>query len=928
MNRIAVITGAGAGVGRATATEFARQGYDVALLSRDPDRLEHAAAELRRFGVRALPIPTDVADAAAVEAAADRVEVELGPIDVWVNVAMATVFAPVSKLTPAEFERGTRVTYLGQVHGTMAALSRMRRRNRGTIVNVGSALGYRSVPLQSIYCGAKFAIRGFVDSLRSEIIHDKLDVHLTEVDLPAVNTPQFDWAMNKMGKKAKPVAPIYQPEVPARAIYFAATHRRRQVWVGFPTVQAILANRIAPGLIDRYLAKAGYSGQLTDDAAGRAMRRSTSSSRSPAPTARMAASTAAPGAAAGRCSPTAIATRSGAVSPRWSACSGCISWPSATISEAASMSNAIEDYALIGDGETAALVSRGGSVDWLCWPRFDSDACFAALLGTAENGSWQLEPVGRVVGGTRRYQPDTLVVETEFETEDGAVRLIDFMPPRQGLGSSLVRIVVGLRGRVDMRMTLRMRFDYGTLPPWVEPSGSGVVARVGPDLMALHAPVPVTHGQDAAEASFTVEAGMRMGFVIGYVPVPMPVPDRIDVDAALVATQGFWREWIGRFEDSRTLWPEAVRRSLITCKAMIHRPSGGVVAAPTTSLPEAPGGTMNWDYRYCWLRDASFTLTALLRSGYDDEAERWRDWLLRAIAGTPQQMRIMYRVDGARHLAEWLADGLPGYRHAKPVRIGNAASTQHQVDVFGEVLNCLGLARQNGVPGSDQQDAAILAIVLHLERVWDTPGSGIWESRDTPRRYTYSNAMAWSGINLFLEHRGAEMERAGGEDAETARRLARLRQTIHDTVCREGWNAGLFGGRGSFTQYFGGQELDASLLLLPTIGFLPADDPRMAATIEAIGRELDEGGLIRRTKAKADGPNEGAFLACSCWMADCLALQGRHQEARAQLERVLAVRNDLGLLAEEYDVTGRHLSGNFPQALSHLALINTALSLS
>ncbi len=592
------------------------------------------------------------------------------------------------------------------------------------------------------------------------------------------------------------------------------------------------------------------------------------------------------------------------------------------------MSDMIEDYALIGDGETAALVSRGGSVDWLCWPRFDSDACFAALLGTPENGSWQLAPAGRVTGGTRAYQPDTLVVETEFETEAGTVRLIDFMPPRDGPGSSLVRIVEGLRGRVDMRMTLRLRFDYGTVPPWVELVADGLVARIGPDLVALHAPVPVTQERDTAEASFTVEAGQRLGFVLGYVPVPMAAPEGMDVEAALLATQRHWRDWIGHFDDTRTRWPEAVRRSLITCKAMIHQPSGGLVAAPTTSLPEAPGGTMNWDYRYCWLRDATFTLTALLRSGYVDEAQRWRDWLLRAIAGTPQQMRIMYRIDGARHLAEWQAEGLAGYRHAKPVRIGNAASTQHQIDVFGEVLNCLGLARRDGVPASDQEEAAILAIVLHLEQVWDTPGSGIWESRDTPRRYTYSAAMAWSGINLFLEHRGDELTQAGGEGAETVRRLTQLRQTIHDTVCREGWNPGLQGGRGSFTQYFGGQELDASLLLLPAYGFLPADEPRMAATIEAIGRELDEDGLIRRTKAKADGPNEGAFLACSCWMADCLALQGRHQEARAQLERVLAVRNDLGLLAEEYDVTGRHLSGNFPQALSHLALINSALSLS
>ncbi len=592
------------------------------------------------------------------------------------------------------------------------------------------------------------------------------------------------------------------------------------------------------------------------------------------------------------------------------------------------MSNPIEDYGLIGDGETAALVGRDGSVDWLCWPRFDSDACFAALLGTPENGCWALHPAAAVTTRSRRYVPDTLVIETDLETADGAVRLIDFMPMRDGQSSSLVRIVAGLRGRVDMRMTLRLRFDYGSLPPWVEPAADGLVARVGPDLVTLRAPVPVELGHGAAEAAFTVCEGERLPFVLAYAPVPSPLPGRIDAEAALAGTTAFWRDWIRRFDDTTTRWPDAVRRSLITLKAMIHRPSGGLVAAPTTSLPEAPGGSMNWDYRYCWLRDSTFTLNALLAAGYTDEAERWRDWLLRAIAGTPERMRIMYRIDGARHLAEWTVDALPGWRQARPVRIGNDASTQHQVDVFGEVLNCLAQARRGGVPESGQEEAAVTAIVLHLERVWNTPGSGIWEYRNAPRRYTYSNAMAWAGIDQFLRVRGDALAEAGADGAALVRRMTTLRQRIHDETCTEGWNPGLNGGRGSFTQYFGGETLDASLLLLPAVGFLPADDPRMAATIELINRELDEDGLIRRTKATADGPNEGAFLACSCWMADCLALQGRHDEARAQLERVLAVRNDLGLLSEEYNVPGRHLAGNFPQALSHLAVVNTALGLS
>ena len=365
------------------------------------------------------------------------------------------------------------------------------------------------------------------------------------------------------------------------------------------------------------------------------------------------------------------------------------------------MSVPIEDYALLGDGQTAALVSRDGSIDWLCWPRFDSDACFAALLGTAENGRWLMAPSGEVTGSSRRYQEDTLVMETDLETADGAVRLIDFMPMRDAF-SSIVRIVVGLRGCVPMRMDLRLRFDYGSLPPWSEPMGKGFVAKLGPDLVVLHAPVATTIHAHAAEAGFTVEAGQRLPFVLSYGPSRLPIPEPFDADQALSTTQTYWRDWIGRFDNGKTRWPAVVRRSLITLKAMIFEPSGGLVAAPTTSLPEAPGGTMNWDYRYCWLRDSTFTLSALLNAGFHDEATKWRDWLLRAIAGSPERMRIMYRVDGARHLTEWTVETLPGYRYSSPVRVGNAASTQHQIDVFGEVLE---LARF-GPPGRHSRVAA------------------------------------------------------------------------------------------------------------------------------------------------------------------------------------------------------------------------------
>jgi GH15 family glucan-1,4-alpha-glucosidase len=460
------------------------------------------------------------------------------------------------------------------------------------------------------------------------------------------------------------------------------------------------------------------------------------------------------------------------------------------------------------------------------------------------------------------------------------------------------------------------------LPPWCELTGEGAVARVGPDVVVLRASVPVTSQHDCQLAEFTVTAGQRRTFALSYGPATGPVPAPIDAEKALAGTQLYWRDWIGQFDDRKTLWPAAVKRSLITLKAMIYGPSGAMVAAPTTSLPAAPGGDMNWDYRYCWLRDATFTVGALLNAGFHREAKDWRDWLLRAIAGTPGRMRIMYRVDGSRHLSEWTVDTLPGYRHASPVRIGNAASTQHQVDVYGEVLDCLSVARKGGLPVSKQEEVAQLRIVEHLETIWNTAGSGIWESRSRARQYTYSKVMAWVGVDRVLRFLKSQERRQ--VDAARLEHLAALRSTIHEEVCREGWNPGL----GTFTQYYGGHELDASLLLMPLVGFLPPDDPRVLSTVETLRRDLTEGGLVRRTKAKPGATAEGAFLACSCWMADCLALEGRDAEAREQFERVLALGNDVGLLSEEYDVPGKRLAGNFPQALTHLAVINTALSLS
>lgn len=581
------------------------------------------------------------------------------------------------------------------------------------------------------------------------------------------------------------------------------------------------------------------------------------------------------------------------------------------------MSRRVEDYALLGNGKTAALLGYDGSIDWLCWPRFDDDACFAALLGTPENGCWSLAPVERVERRERRYQADTLVMETDFGTSRGTARLIDFMPIGESC-NAIVRIVVGLRGVVTMRSMVRLRFDYGKLPPWIAVTDGIMKASVGSDLVVLHADVPLELAAASVDAEFTVREGERRAFIMAYGPSHEPVPEPFDVESALVATQQYWRDWVGRFDDDKTEWPDVARRCLLTLKALIHRDTGAMVAAPTTSVPEAAGGSLNWDYRYCWLRDSCFALVALLNAGFHDEAHALRDWLLRAIARSPEHIRIMYRVDGGRHLNEWTVDWLQGFRYATPIRIGNAAANQMQVDVLGEVIDCLDVARRGGLPSSAHDAFIEMRIVEHLEKIWNTPDSGIWESRSKLRHYTYSRVMTWVALDRFVRWRSH-----GDAPPPLVARLASLRQIVHDEICEDGWSDGI----GAFTLYYGGDEVDGNLLLMPLVGFLPADDPRMASTIEKIRQELTEDGLVRRHKRDPSGPSEGAFLACSCWMADCLQMQGRAAEAREQFERVLSVANDLGLFSEQYDAKRKELAGNFPQALTHLAVINTALNL-
>jgi GH15 family glucan-1,4-alpha-glucosidase len=584
------------------------------------------------------------------------------------------------------------------------------------------------------------------------------------------------------------------------------------------------------------------------------------------------------------------------------------------------MASPIEDYALIGDCETAALVGRNGSIDWLCWPRFDGGACFAALLGTPEHGRWQIAPVDPKVRVTRRYRDDTLILETDFTNGDGAVTVIDFMPPR-GKASDVVRIVKGRRGQLALSCELVLRFDYGSLVPWVTRLEDGTLRAIaGPNMTVLRTPIEL-HGDDLKSVGkFVVSEGQTVPFVLTYGRSYRAPPDPIDPTAALSDTEVFWRNWSAGCRETGK-WSAVVRRSLITLKALTYRPTGGIVAAPTTSLPEQLGGARNWDYRFCWLRDATFTLLSLMNSGFYEAAREWREWLLRAVAGSPRQLQIMYGIDGERRLTELELPWLPGYQNAAPVRIGNAASDQLQLDVYGEVMDALYQARRGGLGPLDAALDLQRAMLDHLAEIWREPDDGIWEVRGGRQHFTYSKVMAWVAFDRVVK-----LAEEFGLEGPIARWKA-LRQEIHDDVCSKAFNAGL----GAFTQHYGADSLDASVLLMPLVGFLPASDPRIRSTVAAIERELMVDGFVMRydTRRGKDGlpPGEGAFLACSFWFADNLLLLGRTREAEQLFKRLCGLCNDVGLLAEEYDPHAKRLVGNFPQAFSHIALINTAHNL-
>jgi GH15 family glucan-1,4-alpha-glucosidase len=591
--------------------------------------------------------------------------------------------------------------------------------------------------------------------------------------------------------------------------------------------------------------------------------------------------------------------------------------------EGRQMPSRIEDYAVIADTQAAALVSRDGSIDWLCLPRFDSGACFAALLGEEGNGHWRIAPAGGVRQVQRRYQGDSLVLETEFETEDGSVRVVDFMAPRMA-DPDVVRLVEGVRGRVPMRMELRIRFDYGRLTPWVRRVGRALLAVSGPEALVLRTPVD-HHGEDRATvADFQVAEGDRLPFTLTWNLSHQPLPDAVDPLRALDDTRAYWRNWADQCTYQGE-WRDAVMRSLLTLKALTYQPSGGIVAAATTSLPEAIGGVRNWDYRFCWLRDATMTLTSLMAAGYEQEARDWREWLLRAMAGDPPALQIMYGPAGEARLPELELEWLSGYEDSKPVRTGNAAVAQFQLDVYGEVMDALHKARKLGLEAHPSTWALQRALLEFLEGNWQRPDEGIWEVRGPRRHFTHSKVLAWVAMDRAVKA-VEELDHDGPVD-----RWRRVRDEIHQEVCDQAYDP----DRKTFTQYYGSRELDASLLLIPLVGFLPPHDPRVRGTIEAIERELLHDGFVLRYPTGPAGKavdglpgREGAFLACTFWLADNYALIGRLQDARRLFQRLLDLRNDVGLLAEEYDpASGRQL-GNFPQAFSHVPLVNTAMHLS
>jgi GH15 family glucan-1,4-alpha-glucosidase/NAD(P)-dependent dehydrogenase (short-subunit alcohol dehydrogenase family) len=986
VRRTVVITGASAGIGRATATAFARRGWNIALLARGREGLESAREEVEAAGGRALVIPTDVAQAEAVNAAADQIVDAWGGFDVWVNSAMVTVFSPFQEMTADEFRRVTDVTYLGQVHGTMAALRHMCRQGHGTIVCVGSALAYRGIPLQSAYCGAKFAIRGFLDALRSELIHDKSPVRLTMVQLPGINTPQFDWARNKLARRPQPLPPVFQPEAAAEAIVRAAREAPRELWVGRPSLQTIIGNMLAPGLLDRLLASKGYSGQQSQDpsetgradnllealdhersfgAQGRFDSQAASEAVAVNPTRlRQGAALAVAGVVLGGLAYVALnggiskqrrwpspprrgtlAAAAAALVPlsliqlrRWRSeqAQSQLDRPSASDRRRLVMEVAIsppisyppiERHGVIGDRRTAALVAADGTLDWLCLPDFDGDPVFGSLLDADRGGLWRLGPASSVFG-RQRYVPDTASLVTTWETSDGILELTDAMlwpetdrSPERLPRRSILRRLRCRRGRLPCAFELypRDNFDRDSV---LERADGGLRLKAGSHMLGLWTSVPVEIRPGGAVAAFEIGQDEEIWAVLGLDEKPADWSVRA-ARASLEETEAHWQSWLDRlsyFGPRR----EQVRRSALTFHLMTFAPSGALVAAPTVGLPERIGGPFNVDYRYTWIRDISLSLASLSILGDVETGERYMDWVAGLDSASEMPLQVVYRITGATDISQHKRKDIAGYRESKPVTFGNHAFEQKQIDSLGYLADCAHIYLQQGGRWKPEYWTVIRRLADYTAERWREPGNGIWEL-EAQRHFVSGKVMSW----VTLDRATKIAEKTG--DTGDVDHWRRTMDNIQAEVMEQGWSERLR----AFRQHYEDDTLDASTLLIPIMGFLPPDHPRVRSTVERIEQELMLDGLVYRFDPRelpnpshtSLGEREAAFLPCTFWMAAVYALMHEADRAEAIMERAERVAGDLGLFAEGLDPRADTYRGNTPLLFSHAEYLRAVIEL-
>lgn len=955
--RTVVITGASAGVGRATAIEFARHGWAVGLIARGEGGLAAAKADVERHGGTGLVLRADAADAAAIDAAAEQVQRIWGGIDIWINAAMVTILAPVEKIAPEEFRRVTEVTYLGQVHGTIAALRHMRRQGHGTIVSVGSALAYRGIPLQAPYCGAKFAVRGFLDSLRSELLHDESPIRLTAVHLPAVNTPQFDWARNKMAHRPQPVPPIFQPEAIARAIFRAAHEAPRELWVGRSTLQVITGHAAAPSVVDNTLASQGYSGQQTSEPAnegrpdnlfepvdhdrdfgahGRFDRQASHRAMAIDPGLLRSGLMVAAGAVAlgglayalaggkadrhrkhlhhlGHRGP--LPPRHGTSQPVEDSLPMPIAYPP------------IEKHGVVGDRRTAALVAADGTLDWLCLPNYDSAPVFGSLIDAEKGGFWRFGPAFSGFG-QQRYVSDTATLVTHWNTPEGDVELSDAMlwpQTERENGHADRRVVLRRlrcrRGSVPCSFEVHPRDDFGR-HALVEATESECRFDLGSRSLSLWTSFPVAAGDGGAWATFRLHKGEEAWAVTEFDQSAAEWTAK-NARAALEETEGYWHSWTDRLS---YIGPrrEHVRRSAVTFHLLGFAPTGALVAAPTTSLPERIGGSRNYDYRFAWIRDVSLSMAILAMLGDLKTAERYMDWLSGLDSSNEMPLQVLYRIDGGTDAAQHQRDDLAGYRDSKPVLVGNHAFQQKQIDSFGYLSDCSLIYFQQGGTWKPEYWGMVRRLADYTAETWREPGHDIWELGQR-QHYVSSKVMAW----VTLE-RVVRIAKKAGEEGDLDR-WRRVMDEIHADVMEKGWSESLQ----AFRQHYDADALDASALLIPMMGFLPADHPRVRATVERIEQTLTVDGLVYRfdpealpePAGKPLGKAEGAFLPCTFWLAATLAMMGEDDRAEAILARVETTAGELGLFAEEIDPRDGSFLGNTPLLFSHAEYLKAVMEL-